>query len=322
MAAQIDDPFGLLGCTQINEPVHVPTSRFHVNHNICDGCGDEMLYNEGKSKYSCRACGIENFGEHIPDEHITMNSPGQFKIIGENSQQLQPYFYRNEKSAIQVKKSIFEEYNKLLELYKEKVGKSAFPLNAITKATEYYYEFKKFEVRRTKHKRWVMAKCLQIACNEIKYAPCKTDLIDMFELPNLGLSPGMNLLLNAASAGALSFPVNFDPREAEIFTLFKHIGELITEEEHEKYMDVVLKIINHATDMKIGSASLVRSKVVGTTYVVLSRRINPEITITINALCKFGGIRKNTVDRFIRELTNYHSSQFKQFYEAAGLHSN
>ena len=293
------------------------------NVHICDSCGEDMLYIHSDLKYSCKFCGTDIFETLVQDDNKEMNSPGQLKIIGENSQKLQLYLYRNEKTPPeQVKKLIYDEFVHLLENYKEKVGRLAFPLNAIKIATDYQYEVINFRRCRKDLRHWVMASCLQIACISINYAPAKTDLINMFLLNSRGLAPGINILLEAKEHGALTFEVNFDPREAEFYTLFSHIGNLLSSEEHDLCSDVAMKIFNHMVKMAICSASFVRSKVVGITFTVLNRRLEQKNVITVSNLCDFAGIQKNTVDRFIREMNSFHKSQFKQFYDDAGLRSD
>lgn len=87
---------------------------------------------------------------------------------------------------------------------------------------------------------------------------------------------------------------------------------------------MIKEIIKIASLNSIGINSLPRSKVIGTTYIVLKRCRDPLLIpfppIDTKEFCK-GKIRKNTIDRFINDINDYHS-YFKDYYISVGLFSD
>lgn len=332
MPTSIPDPFGLLSyvsSTTVEDDCERKIDRFKKigqferSSNICKSCNIEMQRDINDIYYICRLCNSIEECDNLANIDNEITPSGRIRIVGADSIYLQHNLYRDDfgKTVEQFRTPVYNDYMNYLNKYKEKTDRLAFPLDAIQLATDYYCEVKKFGTRRADYKSQAMAKCLEIACYNLKYSPSSTDLYNMFKLKHNGLSTGTRILFEAKQAGFLSFEINFKPQEADIITLFSHIEELLTEDEYSQCLDATHKIVGRSNELKLGTQSKIKSKVVGSAFVVLSRRKNPKNVIPVISLCNIVNTKPNTIEKFTKILSNYHS-RFKDIYKNSDLKTN
>jgi len=335
MQTLISDPYGLLSYVSSNTVVDEneyeikklskfkKNNRFERLSNICKTCNIEMQRDINDVYYICRCCNNIKECDNLANIDNEITPSGRIRIVGADSSYLQHNLYRDDfgKTAEQFRNPVYNDYMAYLNKYKEKTDRLAFPLDAIQLATDYYCEYKKFGTRRSDYKSQAMAKCLEIACYNLKHSPSNTDMYNMFKLKHNGLSTGTRMLFEAKQAGFLSFDINFKPQEADVITLFSHLEELLTEEEYSQCLDATHKVVDRAIKLKIGTQSKIQSKVIGSAFVVLSRRKNPKNIIPAISLCNIVDTKTNTIEKFTKKLSEFHS-RFKDIYNDADLKTN
>jgi hypothetical protein len=289
-------------------------------------------------EYTCVSCGYVVEGDSAePDidggEQKAPNT-ARLRIVGVNSNQLQPDLYRSCVSNPEMqKKQICEEYCRYRNTYIASGGR-ALPLDACTRASDYYNEVQQLYVKRSQNKKSIMAACYYHTCLELGFAPSTADVAAFMQLPHRGIARGMNFIRSLVADGQMSINMDINPCGAEIITLFAHFD--LDGAEYGYLRNAVYNIVQASIEYSIGTRSILRSKVAGATFVVLKRcserRNNPELStpidghkiipkpIGINEFCR-DRIRKNTVERFISQLNAYHS-HFAKYYKAAKIISS
>jgi transcription initiation factor TFIIIB Brf1 subunit/transcription initiation factor TFIIB len=302
------------------------TSMVVPTTNICGGCGEYMHRGTNDLEYVCSGCGLVVEGDtaEIDDDGAPRAAPNnaRLRIVGPNSNQLQPDLYRSGSgnTAATQKKQILDEYKVYREYYIENGGR-AFPLDACKQASEYYNEVQKLYVKRSQNKKLIMASCLLHACQSLGYAPTRVEVATFMQLPTKGIARGENFVRSLAANGDMEIDTNANPCRPEIMTLFAHLG--LEEPIYDGLRDAVFNIVQKAQSKNIGISTLLRGKVAGATFVVLKRckgggaSLPPVKNISMQEFCK-NRIRKNTVERFIRELEQYHT-HFEECYKNADL---
>lgn len=290
---------------------------------ICAQCGERMHRGANDLEYVCDGCGLVVEGDTTGLEEDEAGRPapntGRLRIVGPNSNQLQPDLYRSGSgnTIAAQKKQIFEEYKVYRAMYIESGGR-AFPLNACEQATEYYNEVQRQFVKRSQNKKAIMACCLWRACLQIGFAPSKAEIADFMQLPSKGIARGENFVRKLIADGKMDIEANADPCRPEIVTLFAHLS--FESDAYNGLRDAVHDVVQTAIKNNIGTNSILRSKVAGATFVVLRRCQNRSLIskpISLQEFCH-DRIRKNTVERFTRQLDAYHS-YFEGCYKRAGL---
>jgi hypothetical protein len=347
--SKINDPFGVL--TDIDyqdlmkdfKNIQISYADAFQNADICKYCGQLLQRTINNITNICNLCGI--ITDEVSEEIININelTNNKLRLVGYNSNHFQPDLYRSDNGNINVlqKKQILNEYKDYRQRFID-IGERAFPLNACEIATEFYNKIQQNCVKRSQNKKAIMAACLWQACLLIDFAPSKIEISKFMQLPHKGIARGNNFIRTLVSNGQLDIDPNTDPIYPEIRTLFlqmsyeddnnrsdnkeKKIINLMDKTVKHTYKelhDIIYEIINIATTNSIGINSLPRTKVIGTTYIVLKRCTNKELIpdppIDTKTFCK-NKIRKNTIDRFIGEINSYHS-YFKKYYELVGLDS-
>ena len=324
---QHSDPFGILDETDydilMTEFQNVCSIQ-EVNTNdtdVCSYCGNPVQRNIGNISNTCSSCGIVS--EEVPEDTAVELSNNKLRIVGFNSNHFQPDLYRSDNGNINLlqKKQILNEYKDYRQRYIE-IGGRPFPLTACETATEFYNLIQQKCVKRSQNKKAIMAACLWQACLLIDFAPSKIEISKFMQLPHKGIARGNNFIRSLVSNNLLDLDPNTNPIYPEIKTLFIQLG--YTDEKYIKLHNIIYNIIQIANDNSIGINSLPRSKVIGTTYIVLKRckdkSLIPNPPADTKEFCK-NKIRKNTIDRYINEINSYHS-YFKEYYESVGLSSD
>ena len=291
--------------------------------DVCARCGAQMCRGTNDLEYVCGGCGLIVEGDTAePDDEAPRAAPNtaRLRIVGRNSNQLQPDLYRSSSgnTAASQKKQIKEEYLAFRADHIEAGGR-ALPLDACKLASDYYNAVQRRCVKRSQNKKAIMAACLYHACLEIGFSPSKTEIAAFMQLPNKGIARGANFVRALVADGGMEdIDINVDPCRPEITTLFAHLR--LEGDAYSGLRAAVYDVVQVAIANNIGTSSTLRSKVAGATFVVLLRCKDRELIPKPMKLQEFchDRIRKNTVDRFTQELDAYHSF-FEACYARAGL---
>lgn len=327
----MDDPFNMLiGLDDIDicaESTDAPAAAGSVDAACapaaagssdvaCAQCGAQMHYGTNELELTCENCGLVIEEEMTEQDEDKTTSSARLRIVGINSNQLQPDLYRSgggNTSANQINQ-LYNEYCAYRTLYIESGGR-AFSLDACRRAAEYYNEVQQQCVKRSENKKAIMAACFDQACLELGFSPSKTEIATFMQLPTKGIARGKNFVRSLVADGKMDVNINMDPCKPEITTLFAYIG--FEGEEYRSLYDAVYEIVQIAIQNNIGTNSILRSKVAGATFEVL-RRCKGIKVMNIQDFCQNKVIRKNTVERFTHQLGEYHSF-FAETYAKHGL---
>lgn len=289
---------------------------------VCAQCGAQMCRGANDIEYVCVDCGCVVEGDTAePEDDAPRAAPNaaRLRIVGPNSNQLQPDLYRSGagNTAVTQKKQIYEEYCAYRALFIEAGGR-AFPLDACNLASDFYNAVQVQCVKRSQNKKAIMAACLQLACITREFSPKPAELAAFMQLPNKGIARGLNFVRSLVADGKMDVDLDVDPCQPEITTLFAHLG--FENKCYDGLRRAVHDVVQTAINNSIGTNSILRSKVAGATFVVLRRCRDRELVpraVSMQEFCQ-DHIRKNTIERFTRQLENYHS-YFEPCYARAGL---
>jgi hypothetical protein len=273
--------------------------------------------------HTCDTCGLVVEGDTAEPEDDEAPRPApstaRLRIVGPGSSQLQPDLYRSGPgdSAAAQKRAITEEYAAYLQMYVETGGR-AFPLDALSLAAEHYNGVQRTCVIRSENKKKAMAACLDRACLDLGFAPSKAEIAAFMQLKTKGIAGGSNFIRSLVADGKMDVDINADPCRPEITTLFAFLG--LEDPVYDSLREAVYDVVQTAVANNIGTSSVPRSKVAGAAYAVLRRCRDRALIPKPPGLQEFCGarIRKNTIERFIRQLDAYHS-YFEECYRKAGL---
>ena len=336
-AVQKADPFGLDDWSEA-APVDI-SALFSASMALAEtsaadtcGCGGDLRCGIGGLRRTCEQCGVVVAGDSTePDDDAARPAPGaaRLKLVGVGSGSLQPDLYRSSSGdgVAAQKRQVLEEFRAYRQQYIEDGG-IALPLDACTIATHDYNEVQRQCVKRSQNKRRIMAACYKRACLKLGLVVPNADIARCMKLPNSGIASGMNVLRALEADGKLTVDADASPWKyihAEITTLCMHIG--LGGPEFAPVHDAVFEVVRTAVEKRIGTMSVPRTKVAGAAYSVLRRAalsehtaLSPEshrtaVATVSGGLQAFCGarIRKNTVERFLTELTDFHS-HFEPIY--------
>lgn len=181
-------------------------------------------------------------------------------------------------------------------------------------------------ILRSANKKETLAALLYYICLSEGFACQKVALSKMFQLGKDGFASGEKYIRFFVSQGKIEIDLNISRVNPEINTLFNCIKDLfvINEETEEDYKTLKKAIINIHEILEekfIAERSCVKSRIIGTSYIVIKRCKNKKLipnTPTISKFCTNDIIRKTTVEKFITEMNLYHSS-FIEVYKKYNL---
>ena len=298
-----------------------------LNSNTCT-CGGILL--KDVTKYICKNCGIIKEYESIESEYEEdmkkePSTTGRLRVVGPSSNYFQSDLYRScsgVTSAMQTTQ-IYDEFIIARDRYIERGGKP-FPISACKSAAAIYNAVQHHYVKRNQNKKVIMAMCLHIACIQENFVPPKSATAELMGLNTKGIAKGENFLRSFAADGKIDIDININPLRAEIETIFMQLKYTNPDKINHEYnylKDAAEKVVQLADEIYIGHKSITRSKVAGAVYEILKRCKNKELVpniLTTQEFCQKILIRKNTIERFIKELYNYHS-KFEYIYSEFGL---
>lgn len=302
-------------------------------YDDCAQCGAQMSRGMNDLEYVCLGCGLIIEGDTVePEDDAPRTAPitAQLRYVGKNGKQLQPDLHRSSTGNTMEtqRKQIFEEYSSYRAYFIEAGGR-ALPFDACKLASLYYNEVQQQCVKRSQNKKSIMAACLYHACLQLGFSRDKSEIAAFMQLPNKGIARGANFVRALVADGKMEgVDINADPCRPEITSLFARLG--LEGDAYSGLRDAVFDIVNTAIINNIGTSSFPRSKVAGATFVVLQRCKDRELIPKAPGIQEFCQgplplqkpqplIRKNTVERFTRQLIEYHHCFFESCYVRAGL---
>jgi transcription initiation factor TFIIIB Brf1 subunit/transcription initiation factor TFIIB len=282
-----------------------------INRDICSDCGSQMRSGTNESEYTCSNCGLIIEGDNIDDSEESGTTSGRLRIVGMNSNQFQPDLYRsgNGNTTSNQVNQIYMEYSKYRSQHIENGGR-AFNLDACRKAAEKYNIIQQSCVRRSQVKKEIMAGCYYQSCLELGFSPAKSDIAAFMQLQTKGISKGTNFLRSFVADKKIEL-MEVDPYTPVINSVFaSYYG---TENGNSDLKKAVYEIVQLCLANGIGTASILRSKIAAATFVVTQRSDKQSPPIGIAEFCVMVGIRRNTVEKFLEEMDNFHS-YFEEIY--------
>lgn len=273
--------------------------------------------------HTCDGCGLVVEGDlEEPDDEAPRQPPNsaRLRIVGPNSNQLQPDLYRCSASntPLTQRRLILEEFRDYRQRYIE-AGKRAFPLDACALAADHYNQVQQTCVKRSQNKKFIMAGCFYVACLQLDFAPNIVEVAEFVQLPSKGFARGLNFLRSLAADGKINgIDLDVDRASPEITTLFANLG--LEGAQYAPLHDAVLDVVETAIRENIATGSFLRSKVAGATFAVLLRCRDRQLLPAPPTAQQFAQakVRRNTANKVVAQLEAYHSF-FEPCYARAGL---
>jgi len=247
----------------------VAAARLDAN-DTCAACGSAMRIQELERR--CEDCGLvverDSSSVELGDEKAP-GPAGRLRIVGANSGFYQPDLDRSSSSdnIEAAQKQTYAEYCECRDSYVRRTGKP-FPLSACGLAAEYYSKLARVVTKRSSTKRTIMAACLRAACAHEGFMPDKSVFADFMGLKTHGIARGENFVRMMRSNGHIDLDANPDTLLPNISTAFTSQG---LDARYEPLQRVVLAVTIVAISNNIGTSSVLRSKAISATYVVLKR---------------------------------------------------
>ena len=315
-----------------------------VDDERCLHCGGVMDRSISDLGRICAECGLltdDDAAEPEDDAPRAVSDAARLRIVGPGSGHLQPDLYRSgagSTPATQIKQ-VYEEICVYRQYHIEGGGR-AFPLDTCQQAADNYNVIQRQMVKRSMNKKRILAALIHFAGLNHGFAPTKSEIAELTQLNSRGIAVGINFVRMLVADGRIDLDINVDACRPEISTLFAKLGLPGSEFRPAgafaafaagpwapagprlagaaaDLREVVYDVVQMAIRENIGTSSILRSKVAGATFAVLSRRPDAP-PISLREFCSAGGIRENTIDRFVREL-DAHSTFFGDIYATAGL---
>lgn len=333
-----DDPFGLLGgadslaalnalqsfmaadATRATEP-----SRHAYPGDACFECAGELTVSD--MFYECLVCHAVFEAANIQDVLPTSTPEvvgsgafrGRLRLVGREASWFQPDLDRtnpSESSEVQ-KKSTYQELLKYNHSYASRGG-NPFPLDVLNDVANRYYVVQQNAVKRSKMKRSILAALVFHSCIDRKFTRTKNEVADLLQLETHGIARGDDFLRSTGEDHDLEIDMNCDRLHPHITSVFAQL-DLMDDAKTRPLRVAIAAVVKKAEGSNIGCQSVLRSKVIATTYEVLRRKGGDAVTLdAVSAKCQ---IRKHTIKQFLDSLTSYHS-HFEEIYKSHGLDSS
>ena len=262
--------------------------------------------------YECPSChAISETAGGLPAK--TAESPralrGRLRVVGLGAGWFQPDLDRTnpgETSEAQ-KKSTFQELVQYNQDYKSRGG-NPFPLNVLQNVAENYYIIQQKSVRRNMMKRSILAALVFHMCIHHGFTRTRAEAAELLQHSTHGIARGDDYLRSIDEDFGLEIDMNSDRLHPHITSTFAQLSFA----EDGLLRAAIAEIVEVAELKHIGLSSVLRSKVIATTFEVLLRQ-DKKKPPTIEEVSLKCGIRKHTIRRFRSQLRAFHS-HFKQVY--------
>lgn len=276
-----------------------------------------MIYDVSYECPECRvvfAPGIDSFQADIGARGPEAPLYGRLRVVGAESGWFQLDLDRSNPStsAEALKKSTYHELVRYNCEYAGRRG-NPFPLGVLAEVADNYHIIQQKEIKRSTMKKLILAALVFHTCISAGLMRSAAEAAELLQLASHGISRGDTYLQSIHEDRGLEINMNCSRLAPHITTTFAQLD--LFGEQYNPHRAAVIDIIETAKKNNIGYNSILRSKVIATTYEVL-RRKGPSISLEKVALiCK---VRKHTLNRFLTELAEYHS-YFKEVYSHHGL---
>jgi transcription initiation factor TFIIIB Brf1 subunit/transcription initiation factor TFIIB len=246
----------------------------------------------------------------------------RLRIVGPDSAYYQRDLDRNttvDYSETQ-RRHVMQELMAYNTAYREQGG-NPFPINVLEATADAYGQVQRVCVKRSQMKQTILAALLYHMCIKHNFTRDRHEVADFAQLRSHGIARGDDFLRSLQADQKIDIDVNRDRLTPYIVTTFarmklgsKYASDLLgvsatfsrggRADPIEALQAAVRDIVGIAVDKNIGTQSVLRSKVIATTYEVL-RRAGAKTTLDdIVSRCT---IRKNTITRFTTKLFEYHT---------------
>nr|BBO54009.1 C315R homolog protein [Abalone asfa-like virus]BCY04557.1 hypothetical protein [Abalone asfa-like virus] len=337
---QLNDPFNLFGVVDPIEAAELLKQFDKIapqpqtnNIETCPHC--QIPMSPQTDCYICSNCRL--ISDVIISETLKERGsfePLRFRIVGANSS----YYQRDLDRAINIeyseiqKKQIIRELSTYNQIYKEKNGKNLSKTILIETANEYNKIQKICVNKRNQTKQSILAAILLNVCFNNQLGKSEKEISEFMHLSKKGIAKGQDFLKSLHEDNKIELDFNAVGKiKAYTLTTLLELG-LITESEFCEFdniypylfvkgrkvidfINLIDEIVQQAEKLKIGIKSEKRSKVIATIFIILSRL---DTNIKLSEITDRCQIRKNTIQRFILVLEQYHS-QFKNIFRKYGL---
>jgi hypothetical protein len=322
----MDDPFGILSAESLDvsgidivDISKILSGEFLPENDVqneqigvCNTCNTKMSIEN--TEYICQSCGQTIDTGVMIDEHAQAKLPYQsrIKILGPNSRGAQKEL---DKSIVVVyselqKKAILAEYHRYNTEYTSRGG-AGFSVIVIETATDLYHQIQLLgHVKRSEYKHSIMATCLWYSCLKNRFVRSKNVIANCLQLKSQGTAKGDDFVrkIFAEEPTKLNIEINKDITPEWVETVYEQL-------ELSKKLDAIkpfiCEMIGVANKKGIGCSSVVKSRVIGVTFILLTEYGHP---VKIVSVCSKCDIRKNTIERFLTEIKRY-KSHFVEIYE-------
>lgn len=181
-------------------------------------------------------------------------------------------------------------------------------------------------ILRSANKKETLSALLYYICLSEGFSCQKFAISKMFHLSKDGFASGEKYIRFFVSHGKIDIDLNISRVLPEINTLFNDMEYLFTIndetiEDYENLKEVVILMHEILEKKFIAENSCVKSRIIGSSYIVIKRCKNKKLIAdspTISKFCSNGIIRKTTVEKFITEVKLYHS-HFVDVYKQYNL---
>ena len=273
-------------------------------------------------EHECSMC-HEVFEAADIQDVISVSSPenpgasvlrGRLCIVGPEASWFQPDLDRTNpgETSEARKKTTYAELLRFNQAYEDRGG-HPFPKDVLSDVAENYHIIQQNSVKRSMMKKGIFAALVFHACISRGFARTRAEAAEFAKLPNHGIARGDDFLRSIDEDKGLDINMNESRLYPHIATTFSYLDLDISV--YDPLRAAIAALVEIVERRYIGVRSILRSKVVATTYEVLRRKGLETSVEGISTRCK---IRKHTIRRFLDELANYHS-HFEEEYRRQGL---
>jgi hypothetical protein len=291
--------------------------------DVCVECASVLVIRD--MSYECPGCHAVYEAADIQDV-LPVSNPevvgasalwGRLCIVGCESGWYQPDLDRTNpgESSEAQKKSTYQELLRYNREFGDRGG-NPFPLDVLEDVAINYYIIQQQSVKRSMLKKGILAALVFHACISRGFTRTRGEAAELLQLPTHGIARGDEYLRSIDEDCGLEIDMNRDRLRPHIASAFAQLD--LTDASYEPLREAVSHIVALAEQTHIGFQSVLRSKVVATSYEVLRRK---NIVLSIDEVTKKCGIRKHTLRRFLDELVGHHSL-FAEEYRRLGLDSS
>jgi hypothetical protein len=251
---------------------------------------------------------------------------GRLRIVGANAGWFQPDLDRTSPSKYTEtqKKTTYAELCRMNQEYGDRGG-NKFPVNVLQATAELYNTVQQAGVMRSKKRRVILSALLYHTCINQGFMRMRRETAEFMKLHGHGIAQGDDHLRGVAEDYDLKLDMNRSQQSPCITTTLSQLD--LDGETFAPLRAAIDDIVGVAVKRHVGIQSILRSKVIATTYEVLLRARGlmttdawaPARAVTLSDVTNKCHIRTHTITRFRTELALYHDDIFQEVYLRHGL---